>query len=249
MQNDLTTKVLWKLNVRFAITIVLGLLFTALFSDAIGAREAPPPWVLACAFMTGLIPDEFLRWIAHLSSHLFRNADGALIGLTASSELRKQITGMSFWQADRLTEEGIESVQDLALKELPALLIHTRFDPALLFSWVDRALLYNQAGEEIIWFERASIRSASQLIFLVLRSDDRKHEIDAIVRSIKEAQARYQPPGVNDPAEHEQAHEPLQVNQSQATPLSRTLLENIISGLENGPNLHFLLHYWRHTPP
>jgi hypothetical protein len=54
MQSDLTTGVLWKLNVRFAVTILLGLLFMALFA---ADQDRPAAWVLGFAFLAGMVPD------------------------------------------------------------------------------------------------------------------------------------------------------------------------------------------------
>jgi len=108
-------------------------------------RGRPEAWLLSAAFTAGLIPDVFLRWVAQQSKRLVGGGDRTG-GPFAPSDLQRKITGMSFWQADRLAEEGIESVQDLAMKDIPDLLIRTRFDPALIFSWVDHALLWNQAG-------------------------------------------------------------------------------------------------------
>ena len=45
-------------------------------------------------------------------------------------------------------EEGIESVEDLAMTDITNLLVKIRFDTPHLLYWVDQALLSHQAGEE-----------------------------------------------------------------------------------------------------
>jgi len=125
----------------------------------------------------------------------------------------------------------VESLQDLAMKEIPDLLIRTRFDPALLFSWVDRALLWNQAGDNTPLLERANIRSASQLL---LRAG--QGSIDEVLESLRDAQARAPTDSLADSATVSPAGPP---------PLSRAMLANIISGLENGPNLYYVSNYLR----
>ena len=243
MQSDLTTNVLWKLNVRFAITVLIGLLFTALFTDAETLQGKPEAWVLSAAFTAGLVPDVFLRWVAQQSKRLVGIGNGTG-GPFSPSGLQRKITGMSFWQADRLAEEGIESVQDLAMKDIPDLLIRTRFDPALLFSWVDRALLWNQAGIQTLWLERANLRSASQLLYRAEQGDDPAKALDAILASLEDAQTRAQQQTLSQAVEQELSKDLLDIDQSQPSPLSRAMLENVISGLRHGPNLRYVRNYW-----
>lgn len=256
MQSDLTTNVLWKLNVRFAITVLIGLLLTALTQD-LGGREAPAGWVLTVAFMSGLIPDVFLRWMAQQSKQLVGGGK-VDIGLFSPSNLQRKITGMSFWQADRLAEEGIESVQDLAMKDITDLIIRTRFDPALLFSWVDRALLWNQAGDQALWLERANIRGASQLTLLIdhhhrdpknsQHSEQQQQQaFKDILGSLDDARERYQQQTVGQALEQQLAKDLLKIDQSAPVPLSATMLENVISGLRHGPNLRYVCNYWQRS--
>ncbi len=239
MQCDLTTNVLWKLNVRFAVSVLLGFLFTALFSDVESSRGQPETWILGFAFLTGLVPDMFLRWLIGQVKRVGKVNDESVGGLFAPSALQKKISGMSFWQADRLAEEGVESVQDLAMKEIPDLLIHTRFDPALIFDWVDRALLWNQVGESTILLEAAGIRSASQLVRLARRNDGMK----GILQAIGDARELLQ---IATPS-HKSNGETGNLKASTfrpPSPLTRQILENVVSGLEYGPNLRYLYNYW-----
>ena len=244
MQSDLTTNVLWKLNVRFAITVLIGLLFTALFTDVETLQGKPEAWVLSLAFTAGLVPDVFLRWLAQQAKHLIGNGNG-IGGPFSPSDLQKKIDGMSFWQADRLAEEGIESVQDLAMKDIPDLLIRTRFDPALLFSWVDRALLWNQAGVQTPWLKRANIRGASQLMFLVQNRQDSDHAFDSVLTSLQDALDRSPPPTTTQSIEQGLAADLLNIDPSQPLPLSPAMLANLVSGLRHGPNLHYICNYWQ----
>ena len=244
MQSDLTTNVLWKLNVRFAVTVLVGLLLTALFGDAASLGDRLDSRLLSLAFVAGLVPDVFLRWVAQQAKHWI-GGGSTNGGLFSPSDLRKKISGMSFWQADRLVEEGIESVQDLAMKEIPDLLICTRFDPALLFNWVDRALLWNQLGPATIWFERANISRASQLVFLVERGGHRKQALTEILQSLADAQAYFRQQTVNHGTDRKP--EDSTVEPPVAVPLSPAMLHNTLTGLELGPNLHYVCNYWQQT--
>ncbi len=240
MQSDLTTNVLWKLNVRFAVTILLGFLFMALFTVAESPRGRPDSWVLGFAFLAGMMPDMFLRWLTRQVKHLGKTEDEPAGVLFSPSLLQKRIAGMSFWQADRLAEESVESIQDLAMKEIPDLLIRTRFDPALLFDWVDRALLWNQVGEPTVWLQAAGIRSASQLVRLAKREAG----FENILQSMGDAQSRGRPETLGQKLADELTGKVLNIDQTPPPPLSRLMLENVVSGLEHGPNLLYLSNYW-----
>lgn len=239
MQCDLTTNVLWKLNVRFAVSLLLGFLFTALFKEVESNRGQPETWVLGFAFLTGLVPDMFLRWLTGQVKRVGKVNDETVEALFTPSTLQKKISGMSFWQTDRLAEEGVESVQDLAMKEIPDLLIHTRFDPALIFDWVDRALLWNQVGKSTVWLEAAGIRSASQLVRLARRDDG----VKGILKAIGDAREMARPvPLPEKPGEKITSRKSSGL---QTIPLlTREMLENVVSGLENGPNLRYICNYW-----
>jgi hypothetical protein len=67
---------------------------------------------------------------------------------------------MSFCQADRLAQEGIESIDDLAMQDIGSLLARTRFDSPLLLYRVDRALLRGAAGGDRVFPDRARIITA-----------------------------------------------------------------------------------------
>ncbi len=239
MQCDLTTNVLWKLNVRFAVSILLGFLLTALFMDAESSRGQPDTWLLGFAFLSGLVPDMFLRWLTSQVKRLGKLDDESVGSIFPPSTLRKKITGMSFWQADRLAEESVESVQDMAMKEIPDLLIHTRFTPALIFDWVDRALLWNQVGEATVWLEAIGIRSASQLVRLSRRQEGLEGILQAISDARKLSQSAASPLKAKEEGNNRKGSTlplpPL---------LTRHILENVVSGLEYGPNLRYLCNYW-----
>jgi hypothetical protein len=235
MQSDLTTGVIWKLNVRFVIAFLLGLLLTRIVSEGGTVSAELGPWTMLLAFSIGIVPDVFLRWASRQLKRIGRVDAEEMARLFTPSDLQRRIPGMSFWQLDRLAEEDIESVQDLAMRAIPTLLIHTRFDTALMMSWVDRALLADQAGEQLPLFQRAHVHSATALIARVQTETGRA----ALLRSMDKA------------AEWECARSDTEAPGSLAEPPRRTVervteeqLGNIVSGLQNGPNLRELTCYW-----
>jgi hypothetical protein len=113
------------------------------------------------------------------------------------------------------------------MKEIPDLLLSTRFDAALLLTWVDQALLCNQVGDSIDGFKCAYIKKASDLIYLAKQ----KNGLQSILHSLDAGQL-------------------IKSNGDKPIPtqiMTLPLLENIIIGLKNGPNLLQVCHYWEHV--
>jgi hypothetical protein len=187
------------------------------------------------AFSIGIVPDVFLRWASRQLKRIGRVDADEMARLFTPSDLQRRIPGMSFWQLDRLAEEDIESVQDLAMRAIPTLLIHTRFDTALMMSWVDRALLADQAGEQLPLFQRAHVHSATALIARVQSEAGRA----ALLRSLDKA-ADWECARSDTEAPGSLAERPrLTVER-----VTEEQLGNIVSGLQNGPNLRELTCYW-----
>ncbi len=230
MLADLTTNVLWKINVRLVLTVILGSLLMALGAGAGGADEPLGQWAAAMGFMIGIVPDLFLRWIGQQLQRI-GGIDAGASGLFAPSELQSKLDGMSFWQVDRLGEEGIESVHDLAMKEIPSLLIKTRFDPALLLNWVDRALLCTQVDSDLPLFKCAHLYTGTDLMAVLARPDGMQRLLAALRDGAANRAARGEARGRD------------------GAPLSITepMIRNIVSGLTDGPNLRHLSAYRRNV--
>lgn len=226
MQLDLTVGSVWRFDVRLAVSFVLGMLIMDTLTTLGADTSNTPPGLDALAFLVGIVPDTFLRWIRQQAKRVLGSevVDGP--NAFGPSDLQAKIQGISFWQVDRLAEEGIESVQDLAMKDLPTLLIRTRFDAPLLLSWVDRALLCVKTGEHSELFCHAGIGRASELIV----SRDRGRS-DAVLRSLADAQAH--------------AREPQDKADRDSPAITPEILDNILVGLEIGPNLPYLRNYWQ----
>lgn len=230
MQSDLTTSVIWKLDVRLVVTFILGLLLTHLAAGPERDLTAIGPYAAACAFTVGIVPDVFLRWTSQQLKRL-GNVDSDLDGrLFAPSDLQRKIRGMSFWQVDRLADEGIESVQDLAMKDIPTLLITMRFDTPLLLSWVDRALLCDQVGELLPIFQRAFVNSATAF----MSRAEAGGNIDALLRALASAENALRPADTLSGATGAGAEPGITTEQ----------LANMLCGLRHGPNPGHLQVYW-----
>lgn len=217
LQADLTTGALWKLNVRIAVAAIVGLLLERLLGSTVG------PGIDYVAFAAGFVPDTVLRWLNSQVKRLFNVEGEGLSKVFQPSDLQDKIDGLNFWQADRLFDEGVESVEDLATKEIPALLVRTRFGTPHLIDWVDQALLCIQVGDQVKLFRKAFIRTATDV--LELMGEERGAE--GVWQSIKDAAS-----DTNDAAE---------------SPISLPMLLNVVGALRHGPNLVFVQQYWENT--
>lgn len=206
LRSDLTTGVLWKLNIRIVISLVVGFLLTATIPSV-------PKYA---AFLVGIVPDTVLKFIAD-RARIVLNLESQ-DGLWQASELQRKIDGINFWQSQRLSEEGLESVQNLATKEIPGLLISIRFDTPQLLHWIDQALLRFQVGDEKIeHFKDAYIRTATDL----LDARDSEGGLAGLAAVMNEGTLGADGNGVGV--------EELRV---------------LESALETGPNLQYLREYW-----
>jgi len=234
LRSDLTTGVLWKINVRLAVAVLVGFLLAA---AAPGAAKADASGLdhkvlLMIGFLAGIVPETVLRWLSQQARRIISPKGERKGGLFMPSDLQEKIEGLNFWQVDRLFEEGIESVQDLAMKEIPDLLIETRFDTPRILYWVDQALLSNQAGDQMQLFEGAFIKTASDLIDLAEKNGQ---DLEKVLQAIQDGQQNRPAGQATDGAENA------------AYVITLPLLENIIEGLRNGPNLPYAREYWRNT--
>jgi hypothetical protein len=63
-------------------------------------------------------------------------------GSSATSEYPlDQLDGLNLWYEARLTEEGVEDMQNLTTMSLVDVMLHTRVPPGRLVDWVDQAFL------------------------------------------------------------------------------------------------------------
>jgi hypothetical protein len=118
--------------------IVLVLLVVAVLHQAAGvdspvatAGEAP------AAFLIGFFPLVGLQVLQRVVSRLFRVV---VPPLTPEYPL-DQLDGLNLWYEARLTEEGVEDMQNLTTMNLVDVILHTRVPPGRLVDWLDQAFL------------------------------------------------------------------------------------------------------------
>jgi hypothetical protein len=229
-QADLTTGVLWKINVRLAVALLVGFLLAALMTVENGSITSGI--LLIIGFLAGIVPDTVLRWLSQRARQRISPKGEKKGGLFMPSDLQEKIDGLNFWQVDRLFEEGIESIQDLAMKEIPDLLVETRFDTPHVIYWVDQALLSNQVGGHGHLFHDAFIKTASGLTDLAEKNG---HGFEQVLNAIRDGQ-QSGPDGNTTDGPDNGTHI-----------MTLPLLKNIVEGLRNGANLPCAQAYWSNT--
>jgi hypothetical protein len=118
--------------------IILVLLIVAVLHQVIGNTTATANHAeLAAAFVIGFFPLVGIQFLQRATSKALH-----LVVPPISSEYPlDQLDGLNLWYEARLTEEGVEDMQNLTTMNLVDVILHTRVPPGRLVDWVDQAFL------------------------------------------------------------------------------------------------------------
>jgi hypothetical protein len=246
-RSDLTAGTLWKLTARFAVAFILGLLLTKIvpageapiepsiaFPETITLESIDDNWAVSAAmiaFIIGIVPDGFLNRIFTKVRRFIQDRKNPF----TPSDLQEKIDGLNFWQEDRLMEEGIESVEDLALTDITDLLVKIRFDTPHLLFWVDQALLSHQAKEHFSVLKEAHVLSATDLLYLT----GHKEDSPVLERSPDQGKLKTVWSSLGGASWDRE-------DLSQG-PISYKSFVNIVYGLHNTPNVPYVWSYMTNT--
>jgi hypothetical protein len=118
--------------------IILVLLIVAVLHQVIGSTATMANHAeLAVAFVIGFFPligIQFLQRATSKALHL-------VVPPIASEYPLDQLDGLNLWYEARLTEEGVEDMQNLTTMNLVDVILHTRVPPGRLVDWTDQAFL------------------------------------------------------------------------------------------------------------
>ena len=123
-------------TVVFRITLVL-LIVTVLHQVLGGTTAVASRTELAVAFVIGFFPLIGLQALQRVTSKVL----GLLVPPVTSDYPLDQLDGFNLWYEARLTEEGVEDMQNLATMNLVDVILHTRVPPGRLVDWTDQAFL------------------------------------------------------------------------------------------------------------
>ncbi len=120
----------------FRITLVL-LIVTVLHQVLGGTIAAAGRAELAVAFVVGFFPLVGLQALQRVTSRALCR----FVPPVTSDYPLDQLDGFNLWYEARLTEEGVEDMQNLATMNLVDVILHTRVPPGRLVDWTDQAFL------------------------------------------------------------------------------------------------------------
>jgi hypothetical protein len=118
--------------------IVLVLLIVAVLHQVIGSTSpVASRGELATAFIVGFFPLVGLQALQRVTSKVLRR----FVPPVTSDYPLDQLDGFNLWYEARLTEEGVEDMQNLTTMNLVDVILHTRVPVGRLVDWTDQAFL------------------------------------------------------------------------------------------------------------
>ncbi|HSK27150.1 MAG TPA: hypothetical protein VK894_09600 [Jiangellales bacterium] len=120
--------------------IVLVLLVVAAVHQlfALGSTDGLTATEMITAFVIGFFPLVGLQALQRVAAKALRVAVPQL----SPDYPLDQLDGLNVWYEARLTEEGVEDMQNLTTMNLVDVILHTRVPVGRLVDWVDQAFLY-----------------------------------------------------------------------------------------------------------
>ena len=132
--------------------IMLVLLIVATLHQVMGGTTAVTDRAeMAAAFVIGFFPLVGLQALQRVTS----KALGRVVPAITSEYPLDQLDGFNLWYEARLTEEGVEDMQNLTTMNLVDVMLHTRVPPGRLVDWTDQAFL-------LIHLERVDRKAGSK---------------------------------------------------------------------------------------
>jgi hypothetical protein len=118
--------------------IILVLLIVAVLHQVLGQAAAVAGHAeLAIAFVVGFFPLVGLQALQRVTSRVL----GRFVPPVTSDYPLDQLDGFNLWYEARLTEEGVEDMQNLTTMNLVDVILHTRVPTGRLVDWTDQAFL------------------------------------------------------------------------------------------------------------
>ena len=111
------------------------------------AKYTPPQILLLC-FLIGVAPIQFL--INFADTQLSKINEGWKRRSTSGNRPITQLEGIDSSTAERLSEEGIDYIQEMALCNYVELSAKTNFPLELVYNWKDQAILQSLTGDIVI---------------------------------------------------------------------------------------------------
>lgn len=106
------------------------------------------------AFLTGIFPERLLNWLKERSGNIFSSNAKMAHDLPLD-----MIEGMDSFHKARLSELGVDNVQNLAHASLVELIIKTPFAPRIIVDWMAQAKLCQEFKDHVNSIRHAGVRT------------------------------------------------------------------------------------------
>lgn len=149
---DLTPGNYFSVGLRTIMAALISLMISFLFS---GTELVNGNMILVLAFLTGLFPDTGLKMLLDKVKIFPSKPENSHQNYSL-----KCIEGVSEMHKIRLSEVGIDNVQNLAQLDFLMLIIKTPFPVRTLMDWAAQAKLLVEFREDFLALQKAGIRTA-----------------------------------------------------------------------------------------
>ena len=137
MRRDLKPKAYSHISVRILVVIILAWVLSLV--------PLGQPWLLATAFLAGIVPDTFLTFIQEtVRRQLTKDGSSERTWFVSLREKHPltNLDGIDLYDRARLLDEGVANIESLAHHDFIDLVLETRIPVPRLVDWVDQAILY-----------------------------------------------------------------------------------------------------------
>jgi hypothetical protein len=138
VRSDLTPKAYSHITVRLLVTTILVWTVSALPALAPDPSGAYNPLLLILAFCIGVVPETGVK----ILQEFLRKGLGRFNESLLERDPLTELEGVNLYDRARLSEEGVDNVENLAHHNLIHLLVHTRIPVSRLVDMFDQAILY-----------------------------------------------------------------------------------------------------------
>jgi hypothetical protein len=141
---DVTEHVYWGAINRLLLTCGLALACHGIF--------APSVFGNALFFIIAFMPRVFITQLRKTASKVLTDD-----GRSADELPLQMVQGIDIWKEQRLEEEGIESIQNLATADILTLAVKTHYPVRTLIDWIDQAILIQRFPDKVLALREAGL--------------------------------------------------------------------------------------------
>ena len=150
---DLAPKTYGRIAVRIVEAFIIAWILQLIAGDQLGVEAANSAtgwdasvrngW-LVTAFLAGVLPETFWKWVQEKQRTFLPNRSRARNRMYQQQPLT-DLQGIDIYDRARLGDEGVNNVQALAHGDPVALMLHTRIPAERIIDWLDQAILVVRA--------------------------------------------------------------------------------------------------------